>query len=106
MKNEINYKLLGENIRDLRSKKGFTQQELAEKVFCNTSHISNIENNYTKVSLNSLLAIANTLDTTIDSLLQNQYINSDIVIENEIFSEISKLDNEKKELLLRIIKVL
>lgn len=106
MTNEINYELLGKRIKELRSKKGLTQQDLAEKIFCNTSHISNIENNYTKVSLNSLLAIANSLDTTIDSLLQDQYINSTLGIDNEIMSEVSKLNYEQKKLLLRLIKAL
>lgn len=44
-------------------------------VGCNTSHISNIENNYTKLSLNVLIAIANALNVSVDYLLSNQLNN-------------------------------
>ena len=58
MRNEVDYKALGLRIKEVRQRKGMTQDFLAEAVGCNTSHISNIENNYTKPSLNVLLAIA------------------------------------------------
>ena len=57
MEQEIDYAKLGLRIKELRIKKGLTQDNLAELVGCNTSHISNIENNHTKVSLNVLLSI-------------------------------------------------
>lgn len=106
MEREIDYERLGNNIKETRKQSGLTQQSLAEQVSCNTSHISNIENNYTKVSLNTLLAIANSLHTSIDYLLKDQYENPSLAIDNELFLEISKMDDEKKEQLLRIIKVL
>ena len=71
MQQEINYKMLGLKIKEIRISKGLTQDNLAELVSCNTSHISNIENNHTKVSLNVLLAIANSLNTSIDYLLSD-----------------------------------
>lgn len=55
MQQEINYEQLGKRVKNLRQQKGYTQDYLAELVGCNTSHISNIENNHTKVSLNVLL---------------------------------------------------
>ena len=59
MQQEIDYAVLGLNIKTKRQSNKLTQEELAEMVGCNPSHISNIENNYTKASLNTLLAIAN-----------------------------------------------
>ena len=69
LQQKIDYAQLGYNIKKLRQTKGLTQDNLAELIGCNTSHISNIENNYTKLSLNALLAIANSLDTSVDFLL-------------------------------------
>lgn len=63
MKQEINYQKLGLKIKELRINRGLTQDNLADIVGVNTSHISNIENNHTKVSLNVLLAITNALNT-------------------------------------------
>ncbi len=103
---EIDYRLLGVRIKQLRQNRGFTQEGLAEVVGCNTTHISNIENNHTKVSLNVLLAIANALDTSIDLLLSDQYGNSTIALDNAVLNAISALDDDKKEKILKIIEIL
>lgn len=103
---EIDYEKLGLKIKAIRQSKKLTQDNLAEMVGCNTSHISNIENNHTKVSLNVLLAIANFLNTSIDYLLSDQYNNSSLALDNEILRAVSGLENEKKEKILKIIEIL
>ena len=106
MQQEINYEKLGLKIKEIRISRGLTQDTLAEMVSCNTSHISNIENNHTKVSLNVLLAIANALNTSIDYLLSDQYENSSLALDNEILRTIKDCDNEKKEKILKMIEIL
>lgn len=106
MQQEINYIWLGTKIKEIRQGRGLTQDSLAELVGCNTSHISNIENNHTKVSLNVLLAIANALDTSIDYLLSEQYENSGLALDNEIQRALSYCNDEKKEKILKIIDIL
>ncbi len=106
MQQEIDYAGLGAKIKQLRQAKGLTQDNLAELIGCNTSHISNIENNYTKLSLNALLAIANSLNTSVDYLLSNQYENKSLALDNEIARAVAGLDMENKERLLRIIHAL
>ena len=103
---EIDYKELGLKIKSIRLQKKYTQEQLAELVGCNTSHISNIENNYTKASLNVLLSIANALNTSIDSLLTEQYSDSDDILLNEIIKAASKLDRIEKEKILKIIDII
>lgn len=106
MLQEIDYSKLGRNIKSIRISKGLTQDNLAELVSCNTSHISNIENNHTKVSLNVLLAIANALNTSIDYLLSDQYENSSLALDNEILRVLANCDNEKKGKILKIIEII
>lgn len=103
---EIDYEKLGLKIKAIRQSKKLTQDNLAEMVGCNTSHISNIENNHTKVSLNVLLAIANFLNTSIDYLLSDQYNNSSLALDNEILRAVSELENDKKEKILKIIEII
>jgi len=103
---ELDYEKLGLRIKEARLAKGLTQETLAEMVNCNTSHISNIENNHTKVSLNVLLAIANALDTSIDYLLAEQYSNTSRGVDNEIARILSSFDTEWKQRILKIIKAL
>ena len=106
MQQELDYAKLGMKIKSLRLRKGLTQDNLAEMVSCNTSHISNIENNHTKVSLNVLLAIANSLDTSIDFLLSEQYENISLALDNEILRVLKDCDTAKKEKILKIIEII
>ena len=105
MQNDINYEVLGLRIKDMRIKKGLTQDVLAEMVGCNTSHISNIENNYTKLSLNVLIAIANSLDVSVDYLLSSQLNNPSSILSQEIIIKLSHCDEADKEKIIKIIDV-
>ena len=73
---------------------------------CNSSHISNVENAHTKVSLIALLAIANALDTTIDYLLADQYKKSKNALDGAILKALERFDNEKKERILKMIELM
>lgn len=106
MQQKINYKLLGISIKESRLREKITQDSLAEIVGCSPTHIANIENAYTKPSLNMLLAIADALDTSIDSLISNQYKNPNTALDLEIARAVAKCDIEMKERILRIINVL
>ncbi len=106
MQQEIDYAKLGIKIKEVRQSRGMTQDCLAELVGCNTSHISNIENYHTKVSLNVLFAIANALNTSIDYLLSGQYVNTSLALENEISRMLQKCSNEKKEKIVKIIEII
>ena len=106
IKNSINYEKLGLRIKEARLNKNLTQENIADYVGCNVSHISNIENNHTKVSLNALLAIANALNTSIDSLLSEQYDNSSLALDNAIIKALKDLDYEKKLSVLKIISII
>ena len=66
---EINYHAIGIRIRRLRKEKGLTQQKLAEMSGMEPSNISHIERGTTKLSLPSIVYIANSLGVTVDDLL-------------------------------------
>lgn len=106
MQQKIDYGKLGTRIKEIRQSRGMTQENLAEMVGCNTSHISNIENDHTKVSLNVLLAIANSLGTSIDLLLSDQYQDPSLALDHEIARALKDCDIHKKEKILKIIEIL
>ena len=106
MKSEVDYKTLGQRIKAVRQNKTLTQDNLAEMVGCNTSHISNIENNYTKLSLNVLVAIANALDISVDYLLSGQLNDVSSALDREILRELNSCDVCKKEKILRMISIM
>lgn len=103
---ELDFKLIGQRIKEIRSEKNLTQEYLAQKTDVNVSHISNIETNKVKVSLTLLVGICNALDITIDYLLENEYYTPTSVIEKELVNSIKNMDKDKQEILLKIAKVL
>lgn len=65
----INYKIIGKNIKDIRTARGITQTELAEKTDLSVQFISYIENGTKHPGLETMIKIASALGTTMDALL-------------------------------------
>ena len=74
MSDSIDYAAIGRRIREARKNIGITQDKLAETVDLSPSHMSHIESGKTKVSLPSLVLIANALNTSVDSLLHDNIV--------------------------------
>ncbi len=66
---ELDYHIIGTRIKEIRKSKNWTQAQLAEMSGIEPSNISHIERAATKVSLPTLVSIANALDTTLDELV-------------------------------------
>ena len=103
---ELDFNLIGQRIKEIRTNKHLTQEYLANVTGVNTSHISNIETGKVKVSLTLLMGICNAMDITLDYLLENEYHHATTVVENELLNTIKNLSKEQQELLLKIAKVL
>ena len=103
---ELDFSLIGQRIKEVRSEKKLTQEYLAKMTDVNVSHISNIETNKVKVSLTLLVGICNALDVTLDYLLENEYHNPNSVTEKELLNTIRDMSADKQATLLRIAKVL
>ena len=89
---DIDYKSIGRNIKEFRIKKGLTQVKLGEKSGVEPSNISHIERGATKVSLPTLVSIANALGVSLDeivyeSLTKNEHIIVNII--NELLADCS-----------------
>jgi len=96
---DINYNAIGERIKAYRNKLNITQAQLGEQSGVEPSNISHIERGATKVSLPTLIKIANTLGVSLDDLVydnlsKNQHISVKDL--NEILSDCN--DSELKTL--------
>ena len=66
---DINFKLIGKRIKDVRKQRSLTQADLAELTGMSNSYISYIETAKKQASLESLVQISNALGVTVDELL-------------------------------------
>lgn len=90
---DINYKDIGKRIRQERCNRNVTQEKLAEIIGISVTHMSNIENANTKLSVPVLIDIANALECDSDVLLCGSLLNnkhSSIKIITELLSDCTK----------------
>ena len=88
----VDYISIGNRIKDIRKSKGWTQAKLAEKSGIEPSNISHIERAATKLSLPTMINIANALGVSLDvlaygSLKENSHISIKII--NDILEDCS-----------------
>lgn len=60
---------VGDRIRDLRVRRGFKQQELADKLRVSRQVLSNWERGYTPVDAKGIAKLSNILEVSVDYLL-------------------------------------
>ena len=65
----INYKRIGQNIREVRRSVSLTQDALAEQAGLSVNHISHVETGSSPVSLPALIRICEVLEITADRVL-------------------------------------
>lgn len=95
MENEsvvIDHKKLAMRIKEVRRKKGITQERLAQLTDLTPNFIGRIESNNSNCSLATLVKICNVLETSTDYLLQDSLNLTD----NEIFNVTALNDTEKR----------
>lgn len=89
---ELDYKAIGKRIKIARIKADLTQERLAEMVEISPTHMSNIETGTTRVSLTSIVSLANALSVTVDDLLCDSVVKSKVQFEKDIAGIIADCD--------------
>lgn len=102
--NEIDYAKIGQRIRQARTALGWQQAELAYRASLNSSYISHIETGQTKLSLPTIVKIANALSVSVDSLLCDNLTVSQHVYDQKIAAELLDCDNVELQAFLEIIQ--
>ena len=74
----MDYVDLGRRIRKQRTQRGWTQEALAERINVSTSFVGHVERGTRKASLETLVAMANVLDVSLDYLLSGS-MNSSVI---------------------------
>lgn len=102
----LDYCAIGRRIKEHRTERGWTQEQLASAVGISNPHMSNIERGRTKVSLGTLTDIANALDTTLDALICDNLVRGRLIFEEEISKELKKCSQEDIRIIYDVIKTL
>ena len=98
--------MLGEQIKRCREKRGFTQEQLAEKIGVSIETISSIERGIKMPRLQNFVAIANQLGVSADELLQDELDYGFIAEANALSKKLEKLQRADRKRILEIINFL
>lgn len=87
----------------LRTKAGFTQAQLAEKLNCSYNFISYIENGKKRASVEFYIMAANLFQVSLDTIFKGSVkINKNVTIDTALI-KLSYMDQQQQELALKII---
>ena len=98
---ELDYKAIGKRIKIARIKADLTQERLAELIDISPTHLSNIETGTTRVSLNTIISIANALSVTGDDLLCDNIVMAKVQFEKDIALLLEDMIGSLKDTLRR-----
>ena len=99
----MNFYLLGRKIRQLRNMHHLSQANLAEMIDVSTNYIGQIERGDRKPSIETLVLLCNTLNTSMDYMLSDSLISSDDLYSHYILSQLSSLSKEEKKYFYNVI---
>lgn len=102
----LDYQAIGRRIRRLRKAQGLTQQTLAERAEQEPSNISHIERGATKLSLPTLVSIANALGVTADELLCDSVAASSTVFQQEAVQLLADCSHAELKIITETIRSL
>jgi transcriptional regulator with XRE-family HTH domain len=100
---EIDFAQLGQRVAKRRKVLNLTQDDLAEATGLSNNFISNIENNHSVPSIESLMKICSALNTTPDYLLLGILKSGDERLTTDIHERMKLCNNKKLNLILNFI---
>lgn len=103
---ELDYQAVGIRIRRFRKARGLTQQTLSELSDQEPSNISHIERGATKLSLPTIVSIANALGVTVDDLLCDSLESSRAAFEREASEILSDCSHKELKIITGTMRAL
>lgn len=102
----MDYKKLGERIREERLKRNLTQAQLAEAVDISDTYMGAIERGERSLTLDTLVRLVNRLGVTVDYLLIDSVTNNDENVVNQFRQIIDNQPAERKQMALGVLRVI
>lgn len=102
----MNLEAVGRRIKEARMMKGWTQEQLAEKVDLSSDHVSVIERGAKPPKFETFIVIANALEIDANFLLSDVLAVSTKIASSQLSEKISALPAIEQKKILRILDTL
>ncbi|MBQ8187451.1 MAG: helix-turn-helix transcriptional regulator [Clostridia bacterium] len=101
---ELDYKSIGKRVKIARIRAELTQEKLAEMAELSPTHLSNVETGTTRVSLQTMVNLANILGVTADDLLCDSILHARPQMEKDIADLLGDCDDREIRILRDIMQ--
>lgn len=102
----MNYKRLGERIREERRRLNLTQAQLAEAIDISDTYMGAIERGERSLTLDTLVRLVNRLGVTIDYLLSDSVSDNDSNIMEQFKQIVDRQPLERKQMAINVLRTI
>ena len=101
----VDYFAIGQRIKQVRRDRGMTQERLAEALSVSVGYISQIERGVTKISLETLAAVAACLACDLSELATGVAVTQEHYLDRELAQLTARMDGRQKKLLHELAEI-
>ena len=101
----VDFKLIGQRIREARAKKGWSQEKLSETIDVATAYLSRVERGGTTINLRRLGQISIILDIPLERLITRIVKEDKKYLEEDFYELFKQCSKEKKRLIYNIARI-
>ena len=98
--------MIGARIKDIRNKKGLTQEQLSEKMKINPKYLSSIERGNENPTLNTLIKLAESLEVDLSKIFSFVQIEDPEKRKSMITSLLDQADNEQLKMAFKVLSAI
>ncbi len=102
----IDYASIGYKVKQIRLRKGITQEQLAEAAGVGVTHISHLETGASTVSLKVFIGIVNFLECSADELLCKEITTARPIVDNWLVDMVADCDKTEIKIIADTVQAL
>ena len=97
--------MIGARIKEIRAKKGITQERLSERMEINPKYLSSIERGKENPTLNTLIKLSESLEVDIGEIFSFVEAEDPHRRKSQILSLLDEADSEQLKLIFKVLSV-
>ena len=102
---EIDYKVIGQRIREARKAKGWSQDKLSEEMDVTVVYISRVERGRSEINLKRLVQISEVLGVGIEYLITGSIVGDKRYLDKELYETLVSCTPSKQRLIYNIAQI-
>ena len=102
---EIDYKVIGQRIKEARKARGWSQDKLSEEMDVTVVYISRVERGCSEINLKRLVQISKLLGVGIEYLITGAVVGDKRYLDKELYETLINCTPEKQRLIYNIAQI-